>query len=96
MKTTAPLLVNADKALQAALPKVAKNIVDFSHRTNRIKPEFIRGAMPGFMLAVHTAYQDHYPLKLSVSGSVIWARKVDSDRNRVCFSFPELILSSGW
>ena len=41
-------------------------IEDSSHRGNT-KASFIGGNMPGFIAAIHRAYQSHYPLKLTPS-----------------------------
>ena len=43
---------------------------DFSHREDK-QQIFIKGYIPGFILALHTAYHHHYSLKLSVSDFVI-------------------------
>ena len=43
---------------------------DFSHSQN-LEADIVKGKLPGLMLALHTAYQEHYPLKLSVSDFII-------------------------
>ena len=43
---------------------------DFSHRGNT-EASFIGGDMPGFITAIHTAYQSHYPLKLTPSDFIL-------------------------
>ena len=43
---------------------------DFSHRENT-RTVFVGGNMPGFITAIHTAYQSHYPLKLTPSDFIL-------------------------
>jgi len=64
-----PTLVKANKLLEQYLGSEVK-YEDFSHRTNN-EDLFIQGKVQGFILALHTAYQNHYPLKLSVSDFII-------------------------
>ncbi len=66
----APTLVTSQAMLDELIgPKLKYE--DSSHRINLKEVSYIKGKIPGFIQALHTAYQDHYPLKLSVSDFII-------------------------
>jgi len=64
-----PILSTAQEVLEKHLGTDTQ-YEDFSHRGNK-EESFVKGKIPGFILTIHTAYQDHYPLKLSVSDFII-------------------------
>jgi len=64
-----PFLLTAEKVIKHQLG-IDKRFEDFSHKNNS-SAAFIPGDTTGLLLAVHTAYQSHYNLKLSVSDFII-------------------------
>ena len=67
-KNTPPLVSAKEILAQVIGPKT--KLEDFSHRDFQ-EETFLKGKVPGFILALHAAYQSHYPLKLSVSDFII-------------------------
>lgn len=67
--TQEPYLQTAETIVRNTLG-VFGDFEDFSHRTND-QSIFIGGNLPGLIQAIHTSYQSHYPLKLSVSDFII-------------------------
>jgi len=67
--TTPPSLKTAENIVLNVLEISAKS-EDSSYRRDD-KAVYVNGYLPGFILAIHTAYQSHYPLKLSVSDFII-------------------------
>lgn len=65
----APYLINAEQMIRDTL-EIKGKFEDFSYRENT-EAQFADGNLPGFVLAAHTAYQSHYPLKLSVSDFIV-------------------------
>lgn len=61
-------LMDAETILRTSA-EIKEKLEDFSHR-GKEDEIFITGRM-GFVGALHTAYQNHYPLKLSVSDFII-------------------------
>jgi len=68
--TRCPKLTTAEKIIQDRIG-IKEKLEDYSHRISSQEAKFIDGRMPGFILAVHTAYQNHYALKLSVTDFII-------------------------
>ena len=62
-------LCTSEELIRQALDTKVK-FEDFSCRGDS-SSTFISGQMPGFIVALHTAYESHYPLKLSVSDFII-------------------------
>ena len=65
-----PFTTNTEEAIRD-LTRVWGKFEDFSHRKNPQAQIIKKGVVPGVLLAVHTAYKDHYPLNLSVSDFII-------------------------
>jgi len=53
------------------LTRVWGQFEDFSHRKDSQAQIIKEGVVPGILLAIHTSYKNHYPLKLSVSDFII-------------------------
>src|SRR3712207_2839300 len=64
-----PPLKTAEEIIQETKGITAK-LEDSSHRTDT-EAKFIHDRIPGLVLALHTAYQYHYSLKLTVSDFII-------------------------
>jgi len=65
----APCLFTGVEAIRS-VTKFWNRFEDKSHADSS-EPDIVEGKLPGLILALHTAYQDHYPLKLSVSDFII-------------------------
>jgi len=65
----APRLHTAEDIIRNTI-KITEKFEDFSHRTKTAK-SYIKGEIPGIITALHTAYQSHYALSLSVSDFII-------------------------
>jgi len=68
-ETSAPELTTAQDILTNFMNIKAES-EDFSHRQDT-EATFVKGKLPGLVLALHTAYEQHYALKLSVSDFII-------------------------
>ncbi len=64
-----PRLHTAEHIIRNTI-KITEKFEDFSHRGNTDE-SFINGQIPGIITALHTAYQSHYALSLSVSDFII-------------------------
>jgi len=64
-----PYTNSAETILKDSVGIKAK-LEDFSHKNNK-SSDFVRGDIPGMIKALHTAYQSHYALKLSVSDFIV-------------------------
>jgi len=68
-ETKAPALTTAQKILTDFM-NIKEKSEDFSHR-QETEATFVKGTLPGLVLALHTAYEHHYGLKLSVSDFIL-------------------------
>jgi hypothetical protein len=66
---TDPSLKTAAEILKVNIG-IEEKLEDFSHYGKK-EAQFVTGPIPGFLLALHTAFESHYPLKLSVSDFII-------------------------
>jgi len=64
-----PRLHTAEHIIRNTI-KITEKFEDFSHRENTDE-SFINSQIPGIITALHTAYQSHYALSLSVSDFII-------------------------
>jgi len=86
----APSLMSAEMVLKSQGIKV-DNSEDFSHR-GQSEEKFAFARIPGFMAAIHTAYANHYALKLSVSDFIILigqglSRHIEKNTERLRYHF---------
>jgi len=68
-ESKAPALTTAKDVLTGFIGIKAES-EDFSHRQDT-EATFVKGKLPGLVIALHTAYEQHYALKLSVSDFII-------------------------
>jgi len=64
-----PYLTSAEKLLKENVG-IKAELEGFSHKNNK-SFDFICGQIPGMINALHTAYQSHYALRLSVSDFIV-------------------------